>query len=413
MKQLFLLLGILFSLNITAQKIVTKEYKSKELNDTRNLKIYLPKNYDENVNNSYPVAIVLGNGYLFDLYVGNAKLFAEADRAPQQIIVGIDMTDTYNRDVSIIPKNDALTSVAKQFYNFIKKEVIPYTEATYRTSPFMTIAGEGKAANFITRYLKEDQPIFNAYICASPSFSNLALSSIESYSLNRLNSIDNTYYIYMSSHKQYAKKEQYDKFMQIGTIVSSFNSDRIHATFDGFKGAPNLLSVISETIPRAFTEMFALYAKISKKEYENKIKDLAPLEAIKYVEKKYLDIEYLYGTNLNVRLDDIYTIESIVIDKQDGDYLRVLGDFVMIKYPELHLGDYYVGKFHELGKDYEKADFYYKAAYGKMDPSDPNANAFYENIARVTALIGKEPKEEPEETPEEKQNNEEEDNNEN
>ena len=103
--------------------------------------------------------------------------------------------------------------------------------------------------------------------------------------------------------------------------------------------------------------MFYLYAKITKSEFESNIKDLEPLEAIKYVEKKYLDIQFLYGSNLNVRLDDIFAIEGLVIDKLNGDYLRVLGDFVSIKYPDSHIGDFYVGKYYEIGKDYEKAEF--------------------------------------------------------
>lgn len=394
MKQIFLLIAFCFSSTLFSQEIITKEYNSKELNAKRNLKIYLPKNYDNDIDLKYPVAIILGDDYLFDLYVGNAKLFADSDKAPRQIIIGINMTNTYDRDVDIVPSNDDLTSTAKQFRRFIKNEVIPFAEASYRTSPFMTITGEGKATNIIFSFLKDQDPIFNSYICAAPFFSDLAGRTIESYSLPRLGSVDNTYFIYTSGNKNYIKKEQFDKFKQLSTYFSSFDAENLKITFDEFSNAPSLLSMMSETIPRAFTNMFSIYAKITQDEYENTIKDLAPLDAIKYVEKKYLDIEYLYGNNLNVRLDDIFTIEGIVTDKQDGDYLRVLGDFVMIKYPDLHLGDYYVGKYYELGKDYEKADFYYKAAYGKMDPSDPNANAFYENIKRVNDLWEKQKTEE-------------------
>ncbi len=152
-----------------------------------------------------------------------------------------------------------------------------------------------------------------------------------------------------------------------------------------------------------------MYPRISKEEYEKKIKDLDPLEAIKYLESKYIEIEYLYGTNLNVRFEDIYAIEGIVIDRQDGDYLRVLGDFVMIKHPESHLGEYYVGMYHELGKNYEQALFYYKEAYGKMELSDSKAELFYENIIRIENAIQNGPKEQPlEELPfEDEENNDE------
>ena len=394
MKQLYFIATLLISTCIFSQKIITEKINSKEFTKGRSVKIYIPKDYDKDETVSYPLAFILGSGYLFDMYVGNAKLYANSDKAPRQIIVGIDMETTYNKDVSIIPSNNALTETAEKFQTFIKKELIAYMEINYRTSPFMTIAGEGKAANFISYFLKDANPIFNSYICITPELTEFNTSRIESYSLSRLGSIDNSYFIYSSNSKEYITKKQYDLFNQTSIYLSSFNAKNLHITFDKFPNAPNHLSVIAETIPRAFEKMFYLYAKITKSEFESNIKDLEPLEAIKYVEKKYLDIQFLYGSNLNVRLDDIFAIEGLVIDKLNGDYLRVLGDFVSIKYPDSHIGDFYVGKYYEKGKDYEKAEFYYKSAYGKMDPSDPNANAFYENINRVSKLKESQPNEE-------------------
>ena len=394
MKQLYFIATLLISTCIFSQKIITEKINSKEFTKGRSVKIYIPKDYDKDETVSYPLAFILGSGYLFDMYVGNAKLYANSDKAPRQIIVGIDMETTYNKDVSIIPSNNALTETAERFQTFIKKELIAYMEINYRTSPFMTIAGEGKAANFISYFLKDANPIFNSYICITPELTEFNTSRIESYSLSRLGSIDNSYFIYSSNSKEYITKKQYDLFNQTSIYLSSFNAKNLHITFDKFPNAPNQLSVIAETIPRAFEKMFYLYAKITKSEFESNIKDLEPLEAIKYVEKKYLDIQFLYGSNLNVRLDDIFAIEGLVIDKLNGDYLRVLGDFVSIKYPDSHIGDFYVGKYYEKGKDYEKAEFYYKSAYGKMDPSDPNANAFYENINRVSKLKESQPNEE-------------------
>ncbi|CAM1374514.1 alpha/beta hydrolase [Tenacibaculum xiamenense] len=394
MRHLSFLLVFCLSVSAFSQKIITKSIDSKELKKQRNIKVYLPKNYDKDLTANYPVAIVLGDEYLFDLYVGSAKLFANADKAPRQIVVGIDMKSTYAKDISIVPATNLLTTNGIHFYNFIKHELIPYLEGSFKTSPFMTIVGEGKGANFVTHFLKEPEPIFNAYICATPEFANYSPEIIKSYSLKRLETIDNTYFIYGSNAKGQTTDELFGRFSEIGTYLTSFEAKNLNFTFDKFENSPGFLSTIAETIPRAMTKIFALYSKISKSEFEKSIKDLEPLEAIKYVENKYLDIQYLYGSNLNVRLDDIYAIEGIVIDKQDGDYLRVLGDFVAIKYPDLHLGDYYVGKYYELGKDYEKADFYYKAAYGKMNLSDPNTNAFYENIKRVNDLLEKQKSEE-------------------
>ncbi len=389
MKKLsFLLIVFLVSFSY-AQEVVEKTIESKELKRSQSIKIYIPENYKKDLVANYPVAIVLGDEYLFDLYVGNAKLFANVDKAPRQIVVGIDMDYTYAQDVSIIPATNLLTKHGLRLYDFIKYELISYIEKNFKTSPFMTIVGEGKGANFITHFLKEPQPIFNAYICATPEFGQFANPIIKSYTLQRLGAIDNSYFIYASNAQKHTSEELYNRFNEIGTHLSSLEAKNVDITFDKFKNAPSFLSIIGETIPRAFTRMFALYSRITQKEIESTVKDLEPLEAIKYLEKKYQDIQYLYGSNLNVRLDDIYAIEGIVIDKQNGDYLRVLGDFVAIKHPDLHLGDYYIGKYYEISEDYEKADFYYKAAYGKMNPSDPNTNDFYENILRVTTQLEK------------------------
>lgn len=400
MRHLSFLLAFCLTVTAFPQKIITKSVDSKELKKKRNVKIYLPRNYDKDLTANYPIAIVLGDEYLFDLYVGNAKLFANADKAPRQIVVGINMKSTFAKDVSIVPTTNLLTTNGIHFYNFIKHELIPYLEGNFKTFPFMTIVGEGKGANFVTHFLKEPEPIFNAYICATPEFAGFSPEIIKSYTLKRLENIDNTYFIYGSNCEKQTTGELFERFNEIGTYLSSFDSKNLHVTFDKFENSPSFLSTIAETIPRAMTDIFSIYSKISKSEFEEHIKDLDPLEAIKYLEQKYLDIQFLYGSNLNVRLEDIYAIEGIVINKKDGDYLRVLGDFVAIKYPELHLGDFYVGKYYELGKDYEKADFYYKAAYGKMNLSDPNTNEFYENIKRVNDLMKKQKEEK--ETPIEK-----------
>ena len=47
------------------------------------------------------------------------------------------------------------------------------------------------------------------------------------------------------------------------------------------------------------------------------------------------------------------------------------------------MGHYYIGKYYETGKDYKSALKQYRLGYGKMNPEDPNADLFYENIERL------------------------------
>lgn len=407
MKKIFFLIIGIISISISAQKTIEKELNLSN-GTTKNVKIYIPKNYDTDTIHKYPTAIVLNDQYLFDLYKGNAKLYADVDLAPRQIVVGIPTDYGTNKDVSLVKENLGLTKNSKVFYNFIKETLLPYIKKNYKTSPFTSIVGQGNAASFLTSFLREEKPIFNASVCITPHLTEKSNVLLSSYNLQRLAKGDNTYFLY-TSHSSFDKGETQKAFNQRNTGLTSFENDKLLLRFDSFKNSPNKISAISESVPRAFDLIFKMYRNISKEEFEEKIKDLEPLEAIKYLEQRYIDLEYLYGTNLNVRLEDFYAIEGIVTDQMDGDYLRVLGDFAMIKHPTSPLGEYYVGKFHELGKDYKQADFYYKLGYGKMDPSDPNADAFYKNIERITSLAEQAPKEEPlpeEENLEEEQNEE-------
>ena len=75
-----------------------KQFKKKStsniLENSRNIKIYLPKGYEKDSLKNYPLTIVLDAEYLFDTYVGNSVLFALKDKSPKQIIVGIPMKNT-------------------------------------------------------------------------------------------------------------------------------------------------------------------------------------------------------------------------------------------------------------------------------------------------------------------------------
>lgn len=386
MKKIVFTLVALFICTFTfSQQTIIKNYESQDLQDVRNLKILIPKGYDKDTTLNYPLTIVLGDDYLLDLYNGNAKLFAKADIAPKQIVVGIDMDKSYEKDVSFIKANSALTKNSENFYSFIKDELIPYIEKNYRTSPFLTIIGEGKAANFATYFFKEEDPLFNAIISLNPKLAPNINKLFDAYSLARYGQMDNSFYFFTNS-SQFTSKEQESLYTNLKSQLESLNLKNFSIQFNDNNKSTHYISTISEGIPKAFPQIFEAYSGISKEEFNEKVKELSPLDAIGYLENKYLDIEYLFGTNIGIRKRDIFAIEGIVIDKENGDYLKIFGEMIQKLYPKSHLGDYYIGKYFELGKDYKKALYYYKIAYGKMSPTDPNTDLFYKNIERVAGL---------------------------
>ncbi|TVZ55366.1 hypothetical protein OD91_0612 [Lutibacter sp. Hel_I_33_5] len=381
-KKSLIILCILFGVLAHSQKTIEKRYESDELQNFRNVKIYLPKGYEKDSIANFPLAIVLDGEKLMDLYIGNANFFAATDSAPEQIVVGIDMQNTKYRDAGYIKENSKLTIESKKFLLFLRDELLPYVEANYRTSPFISIVGEGISANLITYFLKEETPIFNAYLALNPKFSKDINTQIESYSLSRYQPMDNTFYFYTNSNP-FMKPEYSTAANNLATYLKSIDIKNFNVLYDDFSKSPSAVSSIGEAIPRAFSKFFEIYAGITKDEFDKKIKDLSPIDAITYLESKYLDIDFLFGSNLGIREQDIFAIEGIIIDKEEGRHLKDFGNMILKLYPTSPMGDYYLGRFYEESKQFKKALFHYRVGYGKMDPADPNADSFYENVQRV------------------------------
>ncbi|MEP2434158.1 MAG: alpha/beta hydrolase-fold protein [Polaribacter sp.] len=375
---------MLFCISMFSQKLIEKNLISDILDSSRDLKIYLPKGYEDDNNKNYPLAVVFDAEYLFDTYVGNSVLFAAKDKAPMQIVVGISMKNTKKNDTYFNINNGKLTASNNAFYQFVRDEVIFYMESNYRTSPFISLIGEGTSANLISHYLKENVPFINSYICINPTFSDFIGQQFQTYNLTKFQKEDNTFYLYTNNSTSFSAKKQ-TKIGELQTGLSTLKLKNFNIVNDTIKTSSSI-SAMSEAIPRAINKIFEIYSSISKEEYEKNIKDLSPIDAIAYLENKYLEIEFLFGTNLGIREKDIYAVENIIIEKENGDQLREFGKMILKLFPSSPLGDYYIGRYYESGKQIKKALKQYKIGYGKMDPSDPNSDAFYENILRLGGM---------------------------
>ncbi|MDN3619110.1 alpha/beta hydrolase-fold protein [Polaribacter undariae] len=372
---------MLICLSGYAQKIINKTIISDYADDKRDIKIYLPEGYDSEEEKNYPLAVILDSELLFDAYVGNSVLFAAKDKAPKQIVVGIEMAKTRKKDTYFNTTTGELTTDNKKFYQFVKDEVIFEIESNYNTSPFISIIGQGTSANLVSFFLGERIPLINSYICINPIFSDFIGPQLQSYNLQRYEKEDNTFYLYINNSTSFSV----DKQTKIGELqggLKSLDIKNLNIINDTIN-TPSSISAISEAIPRALNQVFQVYSAISKEEFDKNIKDLSPSDAIAYLENKYLEIDFLFGSNLGIRESDIFAIEKIIMEKENGDQLLPFGKMILKLYPSSPLGDYYIGKFYESSKQISKAIVHYKIGYGKMDPADPNADRFYENILRL------------------------------
>ncbi len=369
-----------YSQNSRIEKFTSSELAG-ELNNNRILKIHVPDSYKEDSTRVYPLAIVLDAEYLFDIYVANSKLFSSKDKAPEQIVVGIYQNQKNERktDSEISVANGLLTETSSKFYKFIKNELLPHIESKYRISPFKTIVGNTITANFANFYLVEQNPPFTAFININPYFS----PDINGLFQGKIPSIESNTYFYMNTGK-YNGTNRDEAVNKIHYILNNVENENFVYRFDEFDNSTKISS-IGQAIPAAIAHIFEMYSVISKQEFDNHISELSPGEAIEYLERKYVEIQYLFGSNLKIRQRDIFAIESIVLDKEDGAYLEEFGKMINRLYPESPIGDYYIGQYYETGNDLKRALKYYKNGYAKISSDDPNADGYYQNVERVMA----------------------------
>lgn len=376
-------LFFLFVCAAFAQNTFTYQLKSNELGGDRELKIYIPPSYEQDSARYYPMAVVLDADYMFDTYVGNAILFANKEMAPEQIVVGISQDNKRRyQDCAYDKLNSLPLRQSDAFYRFIRAELLNYMETNYRVSPFKTIVGNTLTANFTNYFFIEDDPGFNAFVNINPYYAPdipaMVQAEVAKVKLNN-------YYYYLSSGDYLSAKRKGENEM-VNTMFTSLENEKFKYHFDDFSGA-NKVSSIGQSIASAMGFIFEIYAAISKKEFDENIKDLSPPEAIAYLETKYVEIEYQFGANIKIRERDIYVVEPIIIDKENGEYLRDYGEMIYKLYPESPLGDYYIGLDYEMRGKYRNALDAYKEGYMKITGSIEDADNFYKNVERVSAKM--------------------------
>ena len=155
-------------------KIVT--IKSVELNENRILNIYLPADYNEKDN--YPVIYLLDGSAHEDFIhiVGLVQYcnFEWINLIPKSILVGIENVDrkrdfTYPTTVEKDKKDYPITGGSDKFISFIEKEVQPFIEKRYKTTPSKTIIGQSLGGLLATEILLKNPNLFSNYIIVSPS----------------------------------------------------------------------------------------------------------------------------------------------------------------------------------------------------------------------------------------------------
>jgi predicted alpha/beta superfamily hydrolase len=149
---------------------------SATLNEKRELLIYLPASYNNNSYTKYPVIYLLDGGKFFNSFTGAVgQLSADASpQIPEMIVVGINTFNHRVRDAS--PTHSLIgysglkeigyeeSGGADKFLKFIKDELVPHIDSSYRTNSYKTFVGYSFTGLPVLHSLFTQPDLFNSYL---------------------------------------------------------------------------------------------------------------------------------------------------------------------------------------------------------------------------------------------------------
>jgi predicted alpha/beta superfamily hydrolase len=356
MEGLIKFLLLFFCITTLNAQTIYEEFDSYKLGEKRQIKVQLPRNYEENTEKTYPLFVVLDGDYMFEVVAGNVDYYSYWEDMPEAIVVGVNQVNNREEDNYYSEQNSLPTETGSNFFEFITMELLPHMVSTYRLAEFKVIVGHGETANFINYFMLKPKPLFQAYINVSPFFAPDMLT----YVPERLKQFENKvfYYVATSNNDLQAVKED---AKALNTSISAIDNKNLLYHFDDFEG-PTHYTTPAHALPNALESIFYVFQPISKAEYSDRILTLET-SPVDYLNEKYDMINNLFGIEKKVLINDFKAIAAAIEKNKKFEYYEDLGKLARKDYPDTLLGNYYLGRFYEETGEPKKAMRTYKSAY--------------------------------------------------
>ncbi|MBW2937059.1 esterase [Aureisphaera sp. CAU 1614] len=383
MRKVFSLLffALFVASSFSQSKIIYEEISSFKLEESRRLKIQLPRDYDVNIEKSYPIVVVLDANYLFEPVAGNVDYFGYWEDMPEAIVVGIMQGDSRYDDCSYDDTNFMPEEKGASFFEFVGLELIPYIDANYRTAKFTIAVGHDFTANFINYYLFKDPPLFNGYICLSPDLAPMMDERLP----QRIPNIETKLFYYLSTGSDDIK-DLMEISIDLDKSLSPLKSDNFAYYFDNFEGATHY-SLVARAIPSAMEKIFSVYRPISKEEFNNKLMKMdTPIH--QYLLDKYKTIEDLFGLTNPIRINDFIATATACEKKKQWESLREIATLAKKQYPDTVMGDYYLARYYEEMGEPKKAMRTYQGGFDKEEVDFITVDLMLEKADKIKEDFG-------------------------
>lgn len=354
-------LVLYFFINISFSQTIYDSFESEFLNDSRELKIQLPRNYDNNVKKDYPLIIVFDGDYMFEAVSGSVDYLSYWGDIPESIIVGVNQIDSRYDDCSVLDNIDFIPiSSSANFFDFISQELIPFFDKNYRTTKFKVAVGHEATANYINYFLLNNKTSISGFIAISPKFSY----NMENYIIKRFDKIkSNIFYYLVSSNTDFKSINERTKMLSENLLT--LNNDLVSFKYKQHENLTHYNLPI-HSISEGIEHVFATYSAINSIEYDSFLSKIQT-SPVKYLIDKYDNIYNYYGVNKDILINDFRAVEKHIEESEQYKYFKDLSKLAIDKYPKTILGSYFMGLYHERNGDIRKAMHIYRSAYTLED----------------------------------------------
>ncbi|WP_452230364.1 MULTISPECIES: alpha/beta hydrolase [unclassified Lacinutrix] len=356
MKALIYAVVLLFTFQFSNAQVQYETFDSQKLNDTREIKIQLPRGYDENTNKSYPLIVVFDGDYMFEIVAGNVDYYSYWEDMPEAIVVGVNQIEKRRDDTNYSEQSSLPIDSGAAFFEFVGMELVPHLEKKYRTENFKVAIGHGETGNFINYFLLKPLPLFQAYISISPDLA----PAMSTYIPERLKSFETKLFYYLATSTNDVKSIK-AKTETLNASIAAVDNKNILYNFNTFEG-PSHYALPAHAIPKALESIFLVFQPISKKEYKETILKLEG-SPVTYLLDKYQTIEDLFGIKKQILVNDFKAISAAINKNEQYNYYEELGKLARKQYPETMLGNYYLARFYEETNEPKKAMKTYQTAF--------------------------------------------------
>jgi predicted alpha/beta superfamily hydrolase len=204
------------------------KFFSKTLNEQRPIQIFLPESYSDSTK-KYPVLYVLdgySNSQIASLYTKRKSSYNA--HFPEMIVIGINNVNR-DRDFSLI------NNKADKILAFIKDELIPFIDSTYRTEQYRILFGHSLTGNFCLYTLPKVSDLFNGYIILTPAIeweqAYLGKKNLKDF-LSKAKELNKKIYIGFAEDDRYNNECYKASFLWLDSLFKSVSIKKLDFKLD-------------------------------------------------------------------------------------------------------------------------------------------------------------------------------------